>query len=162
MARRAAPAAVVLLGLALAGTARGQDVAEMRSGVRFDAHVTFGWYRDLGGGLRVDIPVVGDGIIDGADDDLRITLGAEALWFFHHKGFGAYPLAGMQWNFYVSDEWSIFPEVGIIFLFGEREHYWRTFVAPMLGFGVRWHFNARNALLFRVSWPQGGQIGIVF
>lgn len=130
--------------------------------VAFDAHLAAGWSEDLGIGFRADVPVLSEGIIAGTDDDLRVSLGADLVWFFNHEGFGLYPVVALQWNFYLSPEWSIFPEVGMVLLFGEREHNWRTFVAPTVGFGVRWHWNESNALLIRLTWPTGLQLGIVF
>ncbi len=134
-------------------------------GVRFDLHGSFGWYADFGLGFRVDIPIVPDGILDGVNDDLALSLGAEALYFYHPNatGIGVWPLLLMQWNFYLNDRWSIFPEVGLAFLFGpDRNRYWQTFAAPIGMFGVRYRFSTRNALLLRVGWPAGAQIGITF
>ncbi len=161
MARRAPFAAAVAV-LALAALRPGEAAAQEHSSVRFDVHGTVGWYRDLGVGFRADIPVLSEGIADGTDDDLRITLGFDALWFYHHDGFGFYPVAAFQWNFYLSSEWSIFPEVGAVLLFGTYEHYWRTFIAPSISFGARWHWNERNAFLMRINWPTGLHLGITF
>jgi len=137
--------------------------AARSSAVRFDVHVNVGWYRFFALGFRVDIPIVPDGLIDGADDELAITVGAEVAWFYRYKGFGVFPVLALQWNFFLGQKWSIFPELGVAFLFGpQRNDYWSTFAAPHVAFGVRYHFSQRNALLARVAWPGGFQIGITF
>jgi len=136
-----------------------------RDSVTFDAHVDLGWYSSFGVGFRADITIVPNGIIDEVDDDLAISPGAELFWFYHddYDGVGLIPLVALQWNFYVSDDWSVFPELGVALLFApNRNRFWRTFVAPFLGFGARYHFNERNALLLRLSWPAGLQVGITF
>ncbi len=162
-ARRLALAIAVLVAASTALPAAA-DPQGSHSDVRFDAHLDLGWYYNFGVGFRVDIPIVPGGIVDGADDDLRISPGAELFWFYrrNHDGFGVIPLVALQWNFYI-DDWSVFPELGIAFWWGpDRDYYWRSFAAPFLGIGARYHFSARNALLMRINWPAGFQIGITF
>lgn len=45
-------------------------------------------------------------------------------------------------------------------VYGAR-HPW-VGIAPVLGFGARYHFGERTALLMRVSTPAGLQVGLVF
>lgn len=130
---------------------------------RFEAHVGFGWYGAVGVGARIEFPLVRQGLLPNVDDELALSLGAEFFYYYGPVGIGVTPLAALQWNFFVSNAVSIFPELGVAFIFGpSRERYWGTFVAPYLGFGVRFHFTDRNALLLRGSWPAGLQIGITF
>lgn len=134
-------------------------------GVRLDAHVNLGWYRNAAIGLRADILLTRDGLLDGTDDDLALSPGVEFLYFYHndYEGFGIFPLLALQWNIYVHRRWSLAPEIGAAMLFGpHRDRYWSTFIAPFFGFGVRYHLNTRNALLFRITWPSGFQFGITF
>jgi hypothetical protein len=153
-------AAAAALALAAPAPARAQ---QRDHGVRFDVHLDFGWYANAGVGVRADIPVVPDGIVDGVDDDLSLSLGAELFWFYRNEGFGVFPLAAMQWNFYLSEDWSLCPEIGVALWFGpDRNDHWRSPVAPFAGFGARYHFSVRNALLLRVTWPSGLQVGITF
>lgn len=133
--------------------------------IRFELHATFVWYGGVGGGGRVEFPLARNGIIEGVDDELALSVGAE-LYFFYAPGavgIGVFPMLALQWNFYLSNVVSIFPELGLAFLFGpSRDRYWGAFIAPYLGLGLRLHFTARNAVLFRVGWPAGLQIGITF
>lgn len=143
--------------LALEG---GDDARE--ASVSFDVHLTVGWYAAAGGGLRADLPVVREGLIDVVEDDVRIGLGADVLWYWSQDDqIAFYPHAVLQWNFYLDERWSVFPEVGAVLMF-PRPHFWRTFIAPMVSLGARYHFSDRNAFLVRVSWPHGLQLGLTF
>jgi hypothetical protein len=149
--------------------------------VRFDVHVDLGWYGGFGAGFRVDIPIIPDGMIEasGVDDELVLSPGAEFLFwdyydYDHSSSVGIAPLIALQWNFYLSDKWSVFPELGLALMIGDHWHHrhqhnnpdtgdhTHVFFDPFLGGGARYHFSARNALLLRVNWPAGLQIGITF
>ena len=134
------------------------------SNIRFELHGDFNWYGAVGLGGRLEFPVAPYGLLDGVDDELALSFGAEVFFFYNpgNPGFGVYPIAAVQWNFYLGQV-SLFPELGVAFLFGpNREAYWGTFIAPYFGVGLRIHFTDRNALLFRVSWPAGLQVGVTF
>jgi hypothetical protein len=156
------------VALALSSAAAAQDEPGNDGKFRdvvFDAHASLGWYDATGVGIRVDLPIAPTGILDTAEDDLRVSVGAELLWFYHssYSGAGTFPTVALQWTFYLTPQWSIFPELGAAFLFApRRERFWRTFAAPLLGFGARYHFSARNAFLIRVDWPIGLQAGVTF
>jgi hypothetical protein len=133
--------------------------------VLFDVHAMLGYYAEVGVGVRVDIPVIDDGLVEGPDDALFLTLGAEVAYVYWSmfEGFAVYPLLAFQWNFYLDSEWSLFPEIGVTLLFGSnREEWFPSFVAPVAAFGVRYHFAQRNAVFVRAGWPTGVQIGLTF
>lgn len=145
--------------------AHGDDGPNRFSNLRFELHLDFGWYSAAGLGGRVEFPVSRYGLLDGVDDEIALSFGAEVYYFYSPQslGLGVYPIAAVQWNFFLSRQVSIFPELGVAFLFGPyRETYWATFVAPYLGVGLRLHLSDRNALLLRVSWPAGLQVGLTF
>lgn len=171
-------ACVVLCAAAMPAAASAQGRDAYNGTVRIDAHVAFGWYGSFGLGARVDIPIVPDGIVDGVDDDLAISPGLELLFwdwygYRHSSAVGIAPLVALQWNFYLNDKWSVFPELGIAIMFGDYWHFRRrndfydpdrhyVYVSPFLGVGARYHFSDRNALLMRINWPAGLQVGITF
>jgi hypothetical protein len=160
-------ASLLWVGVSLQpGNAQAQNYEGGIDSVRWDAHLSLGWYSNVGAGFRADIPAVKGGLVNGVADDLSISVGAELLYFTerNYDGFGIWPLVAAQWNFYVHENWSVFPELGIAFWFGpDRDHYWGNgFAAPFLGVGGRYHFSARNALLVRINWPAGLQVGINF
>ncbi len=147
-------------------------------GVRIDVHGTIGWWWALGLGARVDIPIVGDGFIETLDDEFGISLGADIAfvsWTYDHRceGYGCwndwslwFPVVA-QWNFYLTPEWSVFPELGGAFVLydcGPNDAKGVCALgSPVVSFGARWHFAPpRVALLLRVTFPFGAQIGITF
>lgn len=140
------------------------------SGVRFDVHADLGGYASVGAGFRADIPIMREGLLTNADDELAISLGVDAFFAnFYHDYYdgGPYfaPVAVAQWNFYLGPEWSIFPEAGVAFYIGDEDYLPRglpVYATLALGFGARYHFTERNALLMRVSRPAGLQVGVTF
>jgi hypothetical protein len=146
------------------------------AGARFEVHGDINPYI-LGAGFRAELPIVPDGIIRGASnvhDEFAVSLGGD-LWFApYYDGYrdGAYllPVVAIEWNFYIGDKWSIFPEIGLTFPIGFNGpgdyKYWGG--APgyrlwyVAGFGVRYHFSARNSLVFRIGSTLGFAIGITF
>ena len=139
------------------------DFAESRGFARFDVHLDLGWAAAGGVGFRGDFRVARD-IIERADDDLALSLGAEL--FVTKPGLAVWPMAAMQWNFYLGHRWSVFPEAGLVVFTGEPHHRDRVgafaVVVPFLGAGARLHFSPRHAVLFRINWPAGLQIGLTF
>jgi hypothetical protein len=135
-------------------------------GVRPEAHLNLGYYSDLGIGLRIDIPIVPQGLLDSAVDELALSPGID-LFFDDDQLWVGIPVA-LQWNFYLNREWSVFPELGLALLFGH--HHWGPghgrgdglAIDPLVAVGGRYHFNARNALVLRLGFPFGLQFGITF
>ena len=131
-------------------------------GARPEVHVLLSAPRLLGLGLRLDFPLAGDGLVEGVNDEFALSLGAEALFWDHsdrdERQWGIWPVAALQWNFLVSRRWSLFPELGVVALLGHRPY--GPLVSPFLTFGARWHFSRRNALLLRIGYPSGLQVGI--
>lgn len=162
--------AMITFALSTGYTSNAEAQANHIDGARIDVHLDLAWYAAFGLGFRVDIPIVEDGLIDSVDDELAISPGAELFFFrWRHRdgyddGYAAlWPLIALQWNFYL-DDWSLFPELGLVFVVWDD--YWDDrhggFIYPFLGLGARYHFNSRNALLMRINWPAGFQIGITF
>ena len=142
--------------------------AEPPPSVRLDVHADFGWYHSFGAGARVDIPVVRDGFIRSSDvsDDLSISPGLELFSAYGpYSGMGLIPMVMVQWNLYFAHQFSFFLEAGIAALFapsGWSKHYYDQVIAPVGQLGFRWHFSDAMALLIRVGWPAGTQIGLAF
>jgi len=157
--------ALVAVPAAVAAAPDGYEgYGRQRGSVRFDVHLDVGWAKAYGFGFRGDLAVAPDGILDRVDDDLALSLGAEA--FVVPGKFAAWPLAALQWNFYLAHRWSVFPEVGVVAFTGPvKQHEVAepfVYAAPFVSAGARFHFSPRNALLFRVNWPAGLQVGLTF
>lgn len=165
-----------------AGSARQRKI----DGVRIEAHLALSYYGGFGLGARVEIPLLADGFLSSGsvEDELALTAGGDVLFVdYYDYDYGYYDqhrddwvgalLGAAQWNFYLSGAWSVFGEGGLVFTWGDFGHhghfhdrYWgdhtHWYLDPFLGGGARWHFSRRNALVFRLSWPAGLQIGITF
>jgi hypothetical protein len=178
----------VLCLVALLGLSSTADAQERRArgsvGVRFDVHLNLGYWGDFGAGFRVDIPIIPDGFLSPGSitDDFSISPGIDLFFWDYYDGHNdhchdgschshgglvvAVPVMA-QWNLYITPKWSIFPEAGVVLIWGEhwrhRNFHGRSFIADFTaGFGARYHFSDRNTLLMRVVWPAGFQIGITF
>ncbi len=142
----------------------------MIDGVRPELHVGLGWEGELGFGARVDIPIVPRGFIDDLHDELALSPGGEL--YFEGGGDGDIAIAGVfaaQWNLYLDPEWSVFPELGLALIFSDRDRGRNDDdedadlrLRPLLAAGGRYHWSRRNAIVMRLSWPFGLQVGITF
>lgn len=131
------------------------------SGVRPEVHLDLGYHADLGFGVRVDIPIVPEGLLTTARDDLAISPGVDLLFDDGEIWVGV-PVA-LQWNFYINQSWSLAPEVGLALLLGHHHrNHDDVAVDFLLAVGGRYHFSDRNALVLRIGWPIGIQFGITF
>ncbi len=168
----------LLLGYAATASAQHRGAADNKiHTVRIDLHVDLGWWWAFGSGARVDIPIVPDGFLDSIEDEFALSVGLEAgfvRWNDHRCGnygcfndWSIWPHVVAQWNLYVADKWSIFPELGggvAIYDCGPaNDHRVCVTGSPVVGFGARWHFAPpRVALLMRIIYPFGFQFGITF
>lgn len=172
--------------LTVAAPADAQGRGRKIQGVRPDVHFNFG-ADDLGIGFRIDIPIIPDGFLSGRapEDEFVLSPGLDLMFFdfdsdvchnhdgrgdhCHDDNVGFWPVLMAQWNIYLNDTWSVFPELGIVFLIGDdyrrghRGHGDKDFfVTPAASIGARWHFNRRMSLLMRLNFPAGAQIGLTF
>lgn len=156
------------LALALPAVAAAQE-SVMIDGARPELHVGVGWDGAIGIGARADIPIVPDGFISGLTDEFALSPGGEL--YFHDRGDGELSIGGVlcaQWNFYLHPEWSVFPELGLTLIFRDRDRGpgrdddADVLLRPLVAAGGRWHFTRRNALVVRLAWPYGLQLGITF
>ena len=90
-------------------------------------------------------------------EEIKEKLGANAVRIL-------IPIGAVQWNFYLPHNWSVFPELGVAAHVGFHHDGWRgndwIYPWPDVGFGARYHFNRRVALLMRISTPGGFQFGV--
>lgn len=178
-----AAVALSFLGLGLAAPAQAQGGGNKIQGIRPDVHLNIG-YDDLGVGFRIDIPIVPDGFLQSASrvtDELALSPGLDLMFYdydgrfchdhgsrgdhCHGRRLGFWPLIMVQWNLYFQKPWSVFPELGLVFLIndGYRDNHHGDFAVTLgAGFGARYHFNARMSLLLRLVWPGGFQVGLTF
>lgn len=150
------------------------------SGLRGEIHGNLDRYSVFGLGGRLEFAIVPNGIVSGnVRDELALSLGADIFFApvnvydgYYYSG-GAYlvPIAAVQWNFYLGDRWSLFPELGLALHSGFDGRDWKDpdgrsvgwlYLEPDIGVGARFHFSPSVALLLRISTPGGAQLGLVF
>jgi hypothetical protein len=134
-----------------------------------ELHAVFG-SNALGAGIRVGIPIAKQGFISKINNNVVINFGADILnWPDPDYGVtGVVVPVMLQWNFYLTRDWSVFAEGGMAFQSwfsqpanGESQtlYFW-----PGLSLGARYYFNPGNypALVLRAGFPSGLTIGVSF
>jgi hypothetical protein len=155
--------------------------------VELEPHLNLGWARGgYGGfapgvGFRASIPIVDNGFVKTINNNVAISFGFDWLryggcryWYGrrnYHCGasYFVFPVA-MQWNFWLTEKWSVFGEPGL-------QVYHATFDGftcdPVLGCptrtsidfafyaGGRFHFNDTVALTMRLGYPNAS-VGVSF
>ena len=102
---------------------------------------------ELGGGFRGTVNLVDNGFISSINNNVGITFGAD-IFFGHGTIF--LPVA-MQWNFWLTNHWSVFGEPGIGI--AVNKHADADTVSPLLMVGGRYHFNDKVSLTMRIGYP---------
>lgn len=166
--------------IALAEGTNNGRVQNQIQGVRGEVHGNLDSYGMLGFGGRVEFALVPDGFLRGeVHDELALSLGADILLSPIYVGSDAYypggayliPIGVVQWNLYLGERWSVFPELGVaVHASFDRDgwtgHDGRSYgwLYPTVnaGIGARYHFTSQVALLMRASSPGGLQVGVVF
>jgi hypothetical protein len=69
--------------------------------------------------------------------------------------------AAMQWNFWLSENWSVFGEPGLGIRSGKKGEFKKLDLWPHLGAGGRYHFARNVTLTMRVGFPVFG-VGVSF
>lgn len=153
-----------------------------------------GW----GPGVRFSIPLMSPGFVKKINDSVAIGFGADFMRYSGYKYYRDYcpnknaacvdyynhydasfwalhlPVV-MQWNFWLTDKWSVFGEAGVTLrhAFYRDDPYYNTYCSG--GFcrqgsandfyftffaGGRFHFNDNLALTFRIGHPIDASIGL--
>ena len=155
--------------------------------VELEPHGVFGWGGPYGtdGGLgvggRVSITVVQNGFIPTINNSIAVSFGLD--WVHYSGCYGAFNCSAdyvefpvtMQWNFFVSQRWSVFGEPGIYIFHGWLSSCFyyndthvscpaapvETSVYPAFYVGARYHFSDKAALTMRVGFPAVS-VGVSF
>ena len=105
-----------------------------------------------GVGFRGTIELVDNGFISKINNTVGIGFGAD--WSKDHFRL---PVV-MQWNFWLSRNWSVFGEPGGLVDFGNGK---KTSVHPAIYAGGRFHFTDRITLTMRIGHPTAS-VGVSF
>jgi hypothetical protein len=110
-----------------------------------------------GAGFRATIVIADRGILKRVNDSVGITFGGD--FFFGDKGTLFLPVA-MQWNFWLTNHWSVFGEPGFA-VAGKRLEFKDDVFHPIFMAGGRYHFTDRVALTLRGGYPAAS-VGVSF
>ena len=163
----------------------------------------------FGPGVRFSIPVMSPGFIKTINNSIAISFGADVMRYEGYRygyrnyyGFcgkntncqlyynGAYDTSfwalhlpvTMQWNFFLTDKWSVFGEPGVTVrrAFYKEDPYYAQYCDPRFYncsngpygspwdvyftffVGGRFHFSEKVALTMRIGHPIDASIGISF
>ena len=179
---------VAITGLAAATDARAESIIKNPGdhptySVELEPHAVLGWghlYRGsgIGAGARLTIPIVENGFVKTINNSVGISFGLDWMryggcYYYDYRGrnradYGCgasvlvFPVA-MQWNFWLSPQWSVFGEPGLYVYHGIFDDYCagiagcgyptRTSVDFAFYAGGRFHFNDKVSLTMRVGYP---------
>lgn len=97
----------------------------------------------FGAGFEGTFNVADQGFINGVNDSVGVGFGVN--WATNEKFLLS---AAMQWNFWLSENWSVFGEPGVAVHTDKHVDIW-----PHLGAGGRFHFTPNVSLTMRVGFP---------
>jgi hypothetical protein len=133
----------------------------------------------LGVGFRGSIPIVDNGFVDTINNSVAISFGLDWVhydvdnWCARYWRGPVYCGYGdnfsifwlpvmMQWNFYLTQHWSVFGEPGLALQVND-DHYNDNFDIDLaLYVGGRYHFSDAAGLTLRLGWPGALTFGVSF
>jgi hypothetical protein len=135
----------------------------------------------FGLGFRGTVNLVDNGFVPSINNSIGIGFGAD---WVHYGGGGQvcvtdngpsgvrncansdavselwFPVV-MQWNFFLSRQWSVFGEPGLAFRYQSVPGFRDLTVDPQLYLGGRWHFSDQMTLTMRLGYPTFS-VGVSF
>jgi hypothetical protein len=140
--------------------------------------------RGVGLGFRASIEIVDNGFVKTINNTVAISFGLDWVHYDVNRFCGRlgrndpcfyfdddidvfwFPVV-MQWNFWLSENWSVFGEPGLAFSFWEHDvyndFYDDDFNINFAFFaGGRFHFSDAVSLTMRLGFPHTFQIGVSF
>lgn len=122
-----------------------------------------GW----GVGFRGTVPVMQNGFVPRLNNSVGIGFGLDWLWYgdivrcqnetaecTRDAVYSAFIPVVMQWNFWLSPEWSVFGEPGLGVAIASRgDERADAGVQPTIYIGARWLMVPDFALVFRIGYP---------
>jgi hypothetical protein len=98
---------------------------------------------NFGAGFEGTFNVADRGFINRVNDSVGVGFGVNWVTHEHFILSGA-----MQWNFWLSEKWSVFGEPGLAIHLDKHVDLW-----PQIGAGGRYHFTRNVTLTMRVGFP---------
>jgi len=124
----------------------------------------------IGLGFRGSVILVNNGFVRTINNSVGIGFGVDWVHYSHRNGWcntgnGGGCFEGnqsvnnlwfpvvMQWNFFLSRQWSVFGEPGLALRYTGFEGGHDTQLEPAFYAGGRWHFSDSMTLTMRVGYP---------
>ena len=109
---------------------------------------------EFGGGFRASIELADPAFIPKLNNTVAISFGFDVTncrFCPRSYGFSLFTPVTMQWNFFLTEKWSVFADLGIM----PRTigFYHDVFFDFMAEIGGRFHFNDTVALTMRIGYP---------
>ncbi len=156
---------LLTLGVSLPGAVSAQDPSgELMAPllpVRLEGHGALTWEGTVGAGFRTEIPIVKQGVIYNAHDELAVSVGSDfiVLAFEGSRPLDIWPTATLQWTLGVNEHFVFYPELGLSALI-DRDGWQGVF--PNVGFGGRYYVWRSVSAMARFGWPMALSIGATF
>jgi len=99
---------------------------------------------------------IANGFVPSINDSVGVGVGFDLAT----NGHVLIPIV-MQWNFYLSREWSVFGEPGLAVRYQSVPGARNVNVDPQLYVGGRWHFSDQMTLTMRLGYPTFS-VGVSF
>ena len=135
----------------------------------------------FGVGFRGTVVIVPDGFVPTINNSVGIGFGLDWVHYSHGQAHCTRdPLSSgvcisddsesvndlwlpvvMQWNFYLSREWSVFGEPGLAIRYQSLSGDHSISLDPQLYLGGRWHFSDQMTLTMRLGYPTFS-VGVSF
>ena len=109
----------------------------------------------FGPGLRASFNILKEGFLPNVNDSVAIGVGAELVFDIDNSVRLVTPVV-MQWNFWLTQHWSVFgePGVAIEFPMSTPQGSEPIYVSPALFVGGRYNFNDHITLTARLGYPM--------
>lgn len=108
---------------------------------------------EFGGGFRATIEVGDPLFIPKINNTIGITFGIDFTncRYCDRHDFAVWNPVGLQWNFFLTDKWSVYAEGGLVLHSGGFYSY--VDPEPFFDVGGRFHFNDKVSLTMRIGQP---------
>lgn len=160
--------ALSALALSLAAPAAAAPIEQPFSGRRpltLGIHAGFAYYGfGAAFGARLGVPLVHNGFVSTINNSVYLSIGADLYNVDYGRGdrvrgFALGVPVALQWNFYFSDEWSLFLEAGVNVYYDDsgRSPGYNWGIGAL---GARYKFSDTVAVQLRLGSPYSA-LGIV-
>jgi hypothetical protein len=110
---------------------------------------------EFGGGFRASIELGDPAFIPKINNTVAITFGVDFTnnncSYYCNRSFSFWSPVALQWNFFLTDKWSVFGEGG--FMLRSYGFFNETYGDFTFAAGARFHFTDKVALTMRVGYP---------